>query len=76
MAFDSDVLDEQPGSKQEMSTYNKFQSGSTWNPLSLDVPVGMMNKFVKNHYIRSGPVPANADLKTYDVGQVIIAVGG
>jgi hypothetical protein len=75
MAIDRDARDTLPSTKAIMLAFSGSVSGSSWSKKvcfldtkrTRDEPV---------LYVRSGSQPLNTDIKTYDVGNILIAYGG
>lgn len=67
MAYESDPLDPTPTNKIDLFAYSGCQEGAVWSPLSINIPCPKTTLFT-----REGIVPGT-DLKTYDVGKLIIA---
>lgn len=65
---------------QELDTYAKMveYSGAIekriCDPLVMKVNVGKNTHAGEDHYIRTGNVPAGEDVKTYDIGKLLVAV--
>jgi hypothetical protein len=78
IAFQQDPTDPLPAGKQEMLE-NEFKAKcKTWENNRLVVPERalMASTLGKRRFIRSGNLAANLDLKTYDIGQLIVATQG
>jgi len=75
-AFLQDSADPLPASKQEMLENLIKASGAIWEPFVLPVNMGNFPALGKSRFIRSGTLAANLDLKTYDIGQLIVATQG
>jgi len=75
-AFQEDPSDPLPGGKQEMLENQWKASGAPWEPFSLEIPSRALNALGNKRFIRSGALASNLDVKTYDVGQLIVAVQG
>ncbi len=74
MAVDYDVQDSAPPSKQQLMAYNNAVRTQPWADASYIASSIDLNKF-RQRFIRSGLV-ANADLKTFDVGNLFVATQG
>lgn len=71
MAIDRDALDQAPISKEDMMSY----AGATRNALWQNQKLEMSSKeLAGDRFVRSGQLPANADLKTYDVGTFFLSL--
>jgi len=78
LAFQQDPTDDLPAGKQEMLE-NEFKAKcKTWEDTLLVVPKTILkNETMSNkRFIRAGNLAANLDLKTYDIGQLIVASQG
>jgi len=75
-AFQQDSSDPAPASKQEMLENLIKASGAIWQPFCLEVSMANFPALGKSRFIRSGNLAANLDVKTYDIGQLIVAVQG
>jgi hypothetical protein len=67
MAFDYDVLDENPTSKVELFQYAGASEGAVWSSLNLPV------KNIPEKFTRVGTV-STSDKKTYDAGKLLVGV--
>lgn len=74
MAFLPDAGEPTPASKQEMLENEHKTANAVWAPCSFSVQGP--EALGKRRYIRSGTLPANFDLKTYDLGNLIVATQG
>jgi len=74
MAVDYDVQDSAPPSKQQLMAYNNAVRTQPWADASYISQSNDFNK-VRQRFIRSGLV-ANADYKTFDVGNLFVATQG
>lgn len=73
MAFDYDARDTIPTESQMMS-YNPYVSGPLWNRQLLVLNPAMCNQY-NWHFTRSENV-RDTDIKTYDIGSLIISCNG
>lgn len=74
-AFQPDPADSLPVSKQEMLE-NQFKAGGApWEPFNLNCNM-VSQALGARRFIRNGTLASNLDIKTYDVGQLIVAVQG
>jgi hypothetical protein len=74
LAFQPDAGDSVPASKQEMLENQFKAANAVWAPCALDIPVG--EALGPRRYIRSGSLASNLDIKTYDLGNLIVATQG
>jgi hypothetical protein len=74
LAFQPDAGDSSPASKQEMLENQFKAANAVWAPCSLDIPVG--EALGPRRYIRSGSLASNLDIKTYDLGNLLVATQG
>lgn len=70
LAIDYDASDTIPSSEQQVSSYTGVVSGSVW---SLFTFVANKDRSFLSRYVRQGAVPTGTDVKTYDVGNLIMA---
>lgn len=74
LAFQPDAGDSVPASKQEMLENQNKAASPVWAPVSMNVPVS--EALGGRRYIRSGNLASNLDIKTYDLGNLIVATQG
>jgi len=74
LAIDYDALDLNPDNKQEMAANQTYVRVPVWNDSSLTAAPSAMHAMGAKKYTRSGTV--TSDLKTYDVGKLLLAVKG
>lgn len=75
-AFLQDSADAAPASKQEMLENLLKASGAIWQAFSLSISMQNFPALGRSRFIRSGSLAANLDVKTYDIGQLIVATQG
>jgi hypothetical protein len=75
LAVDYDALDAAPVSKQQALAYRSSVRSAPWNDCCHTSGAEDLHKF-KSRFIRTGAVPATADLKTYDVGNLFTITQG
>nr|APG76598.1 hypothetical protein 2 [Wenzhou noda-like virus 1] len=73
MAVDYDAVDAAPTSKVVLMAYRGAVRSAPWNITRFDATRGDLRKFGVQRFVRTGSTPANADLKTYDVGNLQLA---
>jgi hypothetical protein len=72
---DFDPLDPAPLTKQDVYSYHKTAPSSPWDDAIFYVdPIILRNKGTL--FTRPGAIPANSDLKTYDLGNFFLCVSG
>jgi hypothetical protein len=72
---DFDPLDVAPLTKQDVYSYHKTSPSSAWDDCVFHVdPQVLRNKGTL--FTRPGAIPANSDLKTYDLGNFFLCVSG
>jgi len=77
MSFDSDASDGPPTLKQQMEDTDPHADAMPCNTFSMVVPKSMLKLTTTNaHYVRTGGLPANADIKTFDLGNLFVATQG
>lgn len=82
MAIDYDSLDAPPATKMQMMTYQNAVKGQPWTSFKLDalprtggrLPAGTDKSFYVAY--PSGVGPVGSDLKTYNIGQIFVALSG
>lgn len=75
MAIDYDAIDTAPATKQAALAYRGSVRSAPWNDCCHDSTSEDLHK-MKSFFIRSGAIPANADLKTYDIGNLFVITQG
>lgn len=75
MAIDYDASDPLASTKQQLATYRGFVRSAPWEECTCISIQEDLNK-LPTHFIRTGPLPANSDIKLYDVGTLNFAVQG
>lgn len=76
MAFDFDAEDAAPLNKQRFMSYLTSVQGAVYNPMNLRAESRDLSKFGVQKFTRPSAVPANTDVKTYDVANLYIATDG
>lgn len=76
MSFDTDASDPPPSGKQQMEAQDPHVDGMPCENQRLVIPPRMLKKFNDAHFVRPGVLPINADIKTYDIGNLFIATQG
>lgn len=76
MSFDVDAADAPPVSKQQVEDTFPHSDGMPCENISLRIPPQLMNSEVKTHFIRSGGLPGQTDVRLYDVGNFFISTLG
>jgi len=76
MAVDFDAADPAPGSKQQLMSYNHAVRANPWDHAMFSCGSANLIKMANQRYNRFGALVANLDTKTYDLGQLFVAVGG
>jgi len=76
LAFDSDAADATPTSKQQMEAMDPHADDMPSKRIKLVIPPRMFKKFVDGYFIRPAGLPGATDIKTYDVGNLIVATQG
>jgi hypothetical protein len=76
-SFDTDASDPIPFGKQEMEATDPHEDALPSENFRLPVPAKMLLPLLSDaHFVRPGALPANTDLKTYDVGALNVATQG
>lgn len=77
MSADFDASDNPPTTKQQMEDTQPHRDGMPCENISLVLPKGQMNpRGSIARYVRPGALAGNADIKTYDVGNLFVATQG
>lgn len=76
MLIDYDALDNPPSNAIQLQNSAGAVSTQLWSPATLTASAEQMNKAYKSKYVRNTNIPQNGDLKTYDAGNLYIAVEG
>lgn len=76
MAVDFDAADSAPVNKQQIMAFHNAVRSAVWEECQYSSDRSDLKKFGVQRYIRSGNLAANLDIKTYDVGNLIIATQG
>jgi len=74
LAIDYDPLDPLPGDKTQMMTMAGAVRSTVW--MKSKCFAEQFRRRFEKLFVRTGALPANADLKTYDYGYVVVAVEG
>lgn len=70
---DYDAADSAPSSEQIASTYEDVSEDAPWKDISCVLRTAAMHPMGPKKFIRTGPLAANLDVKTYDVGNFFLA---
>lgn len=73
LAMDYDAADVTPTSKVVINSFESTTSCSPWDEITHISMQSNLLKFGVQRYVRSAGVPANTDVKTYDVGKFYVA---
>lgn len=76
MSFDSDASDGAPTTKQQQEDQFPHADSMPCENLVLRVPKQLLKSMTDAHYVRSGGLPGQSDIKTYDVGNFFISTQG
>jgi len=76
LAVDFDAADSPPTSKQELMSFHNAVRSAVWAECCYSSDEKDLQKFGVQRYIRSGSLGPNLDIKTYDVGNLILATQG
>jgi hypothetical protein len=76
MSFDTDASDPAPTSKQQMEDTDPHCDCMPSENMKLVVPSAMLKKLNDACFVRPGALPANTDIKTYDIGVLNVACQG
>lgn len=70
LSFDADAADAPPATKQQAEDTHPQASGMPCENISLKIPRQILYRLNDGHYIRPAGLPANTDIKTYDLGNL------
>jgi hypothetical protein len=76
MAVDFDAADSVPTSKQELMSNKCKARSALWAPLKMTVEASDEATLGVRRYTRPGSLASNLDIKTYDVGNLVLASQG
>lgn len=76
MAIDFDSADEIPVSKQALMAMQGAVRTAPWQAMKYSATSSNLKKFGVQRYVRQGALNPNLDIKTYDVGKLLLAVQG
>lgn len=72
MTPDYDASDAAPVSEAIASSYDDCEEDAPWKDICCVLPQRSLMGDMKEKYIRSGPLSANQDIKTYDAGNLFV----
>jgi hypothetical protein len=75
MAIDFDASEAAPVNKQQLMSFHNAVRTAVWSACKYEASQGDLSKFGPRRYVRQGTV-ASTDIKTYDVGNLILATQG
>ncbi len=70
---DYDAADAAPATEQVASTYEDIAEDAPWKDICCEFRRSALDALGPKRFIRSGALPANQDIKTYDVGNLFVA---
>lgn len=73
MAPDYDSSDAQPLSEQVLTTYAQVVEDAPWKDITCVLKTSNENPLGRRHFIRTGALAANLDIKTYDIANFVVA---
>ncbi len=76
LAVDFDAADSLPVNKQQLMAYHNAVRSAVWEECCYSSSKKDLEKFGVQRYVRLGSLAANLDIKTYDVGTLIVATQG
>jgi hypothetical protein len=76
LAIDYDALDVAPASKTQIMSYRSAVRGAPWQDTALSAMPEDIHRATSLYTRTTTAVPAAADLKTYDVGNLFVATQG
>ncbi len=69
---DYDAADPAPATEQIASSYEDVAEDAPWKDIECNLRVRAMDTLGPRHFVRTGALAANQDLKTFDVGQLFV----
>lgn len=76
LAMDFDASDAAPANKQQLMAYHNAVRSAVWAECSYRADLQDLKKFGPQRYVRSGAAAANQDIKTFDVGNLLVGTQG
>ncbi len=76
LAVDFDAADSIPLNKQQLMAYHNAVRSAVWEECCYSSSKRDLEKFGVQRYVRLGSLSGNLDIKTYDVGNLIVATQG
>jgi len=76
MVVDYDASDAVPTSKQQLMNFNRATRSPVWSECIFSASFTELHKLGPSRYMRSTVLAPNLDIKTYDVGNFLIATQG
>jgi hypothetical protein len=76
LAPDYDALDAAPTTEVAMAMMSGAREDVPWRDQVIDLNLQDMFPLGPRKFVRSGPVSASSDLKTYDAGQLLVGLAG
>jgi hypothetical protein len=70
---DYDAADAAPATEQVASTYEDIAEDAPWKDICCELRRGSMNSLGPKHFVRTGALGPNQDIKTFDVGNLYVA---
>lgn len=67
---DYDPADASPLTEQIASSYEDVVEDAPWKDIVCVMPASSLNGYTKRHYVRTGSLASNLDIKTYDSAKV------
>lgn len=76
LAVDFDAADATPANKTEMMSFQNASSSGVWEECVYKCDRKDLDKFGIQRFVRQGTLASNLDIKTYDIGNLIVATQG
>lgn len=76
LAVDYDAADSAPANKVEALSFHNAVRSAAWQESCFKCDIQDLKKFGSQRYLRAGSLASNLDIKTYDIGNLILAVQG
>ena len=72
LAPDYDAADAAPASEQVASTYTDSEEDAPWKDIDCNLSPSKLHTLAPTKFVRTGPLPANQDIKTFDSGNLFL----
>jgi hypothetical protein len=72
IACDYDSADASPTAKNTLFELGTYADAQCWQKMDVVLNRSRLNNSIPHHFIRTGPLASNLDIKTYDCGQFFV----